>query len=286
MASACTNKRNVSRSDGGVSTPEDPASVVVSLPVVTSISPASPSSDETPNLQGTADSGTGVRVYLGPSCGGSPIGQSTAAQFSAGNLSITLSEDTTSTFSIKGYSSSGTTSLCGSRASYIYTEDSTAPASLTISSPASSPYTSGSTALNISGTCETGATVRLSGDASTSVTCTGGTFSTSVTKVSDGTYNFSLLQSDAAGNSSASSSLQWVLNSSMPPNVVVTSPASSPIINAAGLITISGTCVAGYTVRMSGDHAEDTTCTGGGTSHSLILNHQTGLTTTPLFKLI
>lgn len=71
-----------------------------------------------------------------------------------------------------------------------------------IKSPAINPYFSAEGVLTISGACETGATISLSGDGAGSTTCQASQFSLSLPKASDGDFNLSIIQVDQAGNSS------------------------------------------------------------------------------------
>ena len=78
-----------------------------------------------------------------------------------------------------------------------------------IVTPAVQPFLSAQAALAIAGACETGATVTLTGDGSTSTTtCLSSTFSFNLPKSSDGDYNLVVQQTDRAGNI-ASASLVW-----------------------------------------------------------------------------
>jgi hypothetical protein len=68
----------------------------------------------------------------------------------------------------------------------------------------------------------------------------------------DGTYNFTIGQTDAAGNTSGTTALQWVRDSTVPPNPVFIAPGASPYLANAPALVLSGTCVTGYTVNLSG----------------------------------
>lgn len=147
--------------------------------------------------------------------------------------------------------------------------DTSAPSAPTVTTPASNPYTSADTNLTIAGNCETGATVALSGSSSGNTTCSASAYSFSVTKNTDSTYNFSLAQTDAAGNSSGSTSFQWVRNTALPPSPTISSPASTPFYGSSTTITLSGDCVTGNTVQLSGANTQSMTCTSNSYSFSL-----------------
>ena len=130
-----------------------------------------------------------------------------------------------------------------------WTRDTVAPAILIISNPPTDPYTAGGN-LSVSGSCETGATVKVALDSTQSTTCIAGAFSMVINKAVDKTYNFNFSQTDAAGNTSPVEAQQWVRDSSVLPSPVITSPATSPFTSNTTDLTVSGTCVTGYTVKL------------------------------------
>mgnify|MGYP000169682110 CR=1 FL=1 len=77
-----------------------------------------------------------------------------------------------------------------------------------ISNPATNPYYSAASQISITGTCETGATVSLSGDGIGSTTCSSSQFTLVLPKAADGNYNIQVVQTDPAGNT-ASQSFVW-----------------------------------------------------------------------------
>jgi len=96
------------------------------------------------------------------------------------------------------------------------TLDTIAPAALTIAAPVSggpSAYsvTSAATTYTISGVCETGASIAMTGSATGSTTCAASAYSLAITPTAgNATFNFSLTQTDAAGNTSPAVTLQWI----------------------------------------------------------------------------
>lgn len=84
----------------------------------------------------------------------------------------------------------------------------TSVANPVISSPTTSPYLSAAAQITISGACETGATVSLSGDGTGSTTCANSHFSLNLPKSVDGLFNIQVVQTDPAGNT-ASQNLVW-----------------------------------------------------------------------------
>lgn len=147
--------------------------------------------------------------------------------------------------------------------------DTTAPSAPTISSPATSLYASGETSFTLSGGCETGATVVLSGDSNQTTSCGASTFSFVISKSNDGNYSFNISQTDAANNSSPSIPFQWTRNTVVgTPNI--TSPAASPYRTNASSLLISGTCSGINTILLSGDATNSTTCSSN--TYSFTIN--------------
>lgn len=144
-----------------------------------------------------------------------------------------------------------------------WTRDTIAPTPIVISNPPTDPYTAGGN-LTVTGSCESGATVYMTGSSVQNTLCSNGAFSFSVSKATDATYNFSFLQTDAAENSSTSETQQWIRDSSVLPAPVITTPSTSPYTSNTTSLVVSGTCVTGYTVTLSsGALASDVTSPAG-----------------------
>ena len=247
-----TDSAGNSSAPAGISWERDTG--IPAAPVVTS--PLSPwiSNSVGLTLVGTCESGAMVTVF----------GDASASQTcTSGGFSIGLSKSTDGNYSLS-LTQSDAAGNVSPGASFTWERDTTAPGAPGLTSPASSPFTSSDTLLTISGTCESGATVGLTGSATGSVICSSGAFSFSVSKSVDATYQFSLSQMDAAGNVSASTGLQWVRNSIIPTTPVVTSPASNPYYSPESSLTLTGTCSSGHTVEWSGSSSGTVACSGGG----------------------
>lgn len=173
--------------------------------------------------------------------------------FSAVNQSV----DGTYIFSI--YQSDQTTSTNSNSVSFTWLRDTVAPTTPTIVNPASSPYTSSGN-LTISGDCETGNTVNLAGSSSQWTTCAASTYSFTVVESVDSTYDYTVSQSDSAGNASATVALQWVRNSTLLTTPTITTPASSSITNNNSSETVAGGCTTDNTVTLTGSSNQSTTC--------------------------
>jgi VCBS repeat-containing protein len=139
--------------------------------------------------------------------------------------------------------------------------DSIAP-SVAISSPAANSYHQ--TALTLTGTCETGVNVDLSGDipANFSTACTAGTFSQLVNLSSgDGNKTITATQVDAAGNSAAVS--RTFIRDEVAPAIAKTAGVSPDFTRNNQPNAWSGTCEGNYTISVTGDETTSFACTAG-----------------------
>jgi hypothetical protein len=141
-----------------------------------------------------------------------------------------------------------------------WVRDTTAPTAPVISTPTTNPYSSGESSFNLTGTCEAGSTVTLSDGATTSTkTCTNNTYNFTISKTADGTYSYSLTQTDLATNTSAQTSFQWTRNGSNPPPTI-TVPSVNPYYSNQNSVSISGACNGTNTVYLGGFEQDSTTC--------------------------
>ncbi len=137
---------------------------------------------------------------------------------------------------------------------------------LAFTSPTANSYVGAS--FNVTGTCESGLTVQISGAGilpSTSTACTNGSFSAQLTTSSlDGTKTVTASQTDAAGNSGSTS--RNFLRDTLAPRLTIASPVNGTYV--AANITLTGTCEAGLTVNFSGtglSTASAVVCSSSGT---------------------
>ena len=134
----------------------------------------------------------------------------------------------------------------------MWTFDNLTPASVVVSSPLSNPYTSGDSAISISGSCETGATVAVVGDHTASTTCAGGSFIFSgIAKAVDASYVFNITQTDTATNASVATTFTWVRDTTIPGTPTITNFADNPHYTKTSPLTVAGACVSGNTVAVS-----------------------------------
>ena len=157
-----------------------------------------------------------------------------------------------------------------------FVKDTTAPA-LAFTAPAAN--TSAQTGVTITGTCEAGLTINLSGAGLSSpatTTCASGTFSQAIVfTAGDGTKAITIGQTDAAGNS-GTASINFVEDATAPV-LAFTSPAANT--SAQTGVTITGTCEAGLTINLSGaglSSPATTTCASGTFSQAIVFTSGDG----------
>ena len=163
------------------------------------------------------------------------------------------------------------TGLVSSEATFAVIVDQTDPSSPGLSTPNGGTATSSDNTLEIAGACEIGATVTLAGGDSQTASCTDGTFAFTVTQTDDGNYFYTVNQTDKAGNTPTATSVIWTRDSSpvssIPPTPTITTPSSRTVTTnvAGGTFTISGGCVDGNTMTLTGTTPPGPqTCGSGG----------------------
>ncbi|MBC7741002.1 MAG: VCBS repeat-containing protein, partial [Bdellovibrionaceae bacterium] len=103
-----------------------------------------------------------------------------------------------------------------------------------ILTPASNPFLSSTPSIDLSGSCESGATISLSGDGVGSTTCLNSTWAISFPKAIDGTYVINVNQTDPAGNT-AVTPITWIKSA------LLTAPTTTSLpVNTMIPISVSG----------------------------------------------
>ncbi len=178
-------------------------------PTLTGTSPASPSNDPLPKVQGAAEVGSTVDLYVTSGCTGTIASTGTAAQLAGPGIQIEATREGATSISAKITDAAGNLSVCSTPISYAH--DSVAPPAPTLS--ATDPVSgSNENSLRVKGTAEPGSVVRLFTDAA----CGGGPVATDLAAVLGGagigvsvadnsTTEFRATTTDAAGNASACS---------------------------------------------------------------------------------
>jgi arylsulfatase A-like enzyme len=105
----------------------DASSVAPTTPTLTATNPPSPANDNSPRVRGTAEPGSTVRLYKTAACSGAAAASGSAVEFASPGLSVSVPDDSRTTFRATATDAIGNTSGCSSD-SITYVEDSTAPA--------------------------------------------------------------------------------------------------------------------------------------------------------------
>lgn len=240
--------------------------VAPSAPAV--VSPSTPylSNTNVVTLNGSCESGATVEID------GASSSSTVCTASNTFSFSLSSSVDGTYNFTLKQIDLATNESAVSN---FDWTRDTVAPLAPVILSPASNPYNSDESSFSLSGSCEAGSQVSLSGDQVESQSCASGSFLFTLSKSVDGTYNYSLSASDLAGNVSSSVSFQWIRYTPQgtPPTPILSSPTPNPHLSNTNSIIIAGTCVSGNTVTLSGDVvAGDVTNPAGSLTTSCVSN--------------
>ncbi len=218
------------------------------------ISPPSPARDNSPKVSGTAEAGSTVEVFAPDGCTPSPAVTPTAAAFALG-VTVSVADDSTTTFSVDAVDAAGNRSACATAGTYVE-DDTPPPAPASLSSSPASP--SRVLAPRIKGSAQAGSTVVVYADPA----CQDGTDVASGTAAAFGSpglavtagpnsmTSFTARATDAAGNvSTCSDAFAYVEDELAPaaPAGFVLTPSSPANANDA---TLEGTAEAGSRVEL------------------------------------
>ncbi|MFT7579968.1 MAG: hypothetical protein ACI9MR_001635 [Myxococcota bacterium] len=224
-------------------------------PSLSGTSPASPSRlSTTPSVLGNvSENGLSVQLFYNANCSDAPTTTRDDAALSW-SIQATVATNSQTDFSAKARDAAGNLSGCSNSVRYIHDGQAPATPSITASEPASPNRVS--TTPDLSGSAETGATVRIyttsncAGTLAGSVVAIGGRFSgVTVNATANSTTTFYASATDAAGNASGCSAGFAYVHDSVGPNKPVltgttpTSPNNSSVspsiqgtVNASGLL--------------------------------------------------
>lgn len=134
------------------------------------------------------------------------------------------------------------------------------PPVLTRTSP-TSPILTNTNSVTWTGTCEGTYTISVTGNATQSFPCSSGSWSwTTPTITTDATYNFSLSQTDAAGNVSTALPLQWTRDQTPP---IFNHNRTSPETNNKSSLVFSGQCEGTNAIAITGAFTNTMSCSSG-----------------------
>ena len=234
---------------GNVSTASGTRTITVdttppAAPVFTSPADNSLQNTATVTLSGTAEAGATVEIFEATTSRGTTVA-------TGGTWSKTLSgvTDGTHTYTAKATDAAGNVSPAS--ASRTVKVDTTAPAKPAFTAPADNALL-GTSSPTLSGTAEAGATVEIfEGTTSRGTTvATGGTWSKTLTGVTDGAHTYTAKATDAAGNTSvASDARRSRVDTTAPAAPAITAPANGQQQNSR-TVNLAGTGEAGATIAV------------------------------------
>jgi hypothetical protein len=92
-------------------------------PQITDTDPNSPANDNAPEVKGNAAAGSTVWLYKNATCAGFPVAAGPATRFAAPGITVSLADNTTTSFRARARDAAGNLSPCSS--AFTYVEDST-----------------------------------------------------------------------------------------------------------------------------------------------------------------
>jgi hypothetical protein len=209
-------------------------STLPGIPTLTDADPNSPSSDNRPEIKGSAQSGTTVRLYTNAACTGTPVATGTASMFASPGLTVTVADDTTTSFYATATNAAGNTSGCSRPLRY--TEDSTAPDTTLASGPTG--LTNDATPTFAFSSSDPGAIFRCRVDAAPFVGCRSPHTTASLR---DGPHAFQVQAIDALGNPDGSPASRSFTIDTAPPETAITSGPSGSTTDPTPTFRFSST---------------------------------------------
>jgi predicted phage tail protein/sugar lactone lactonase YvrE len=210
------------------------AAATIASPTLSGTTPASPANDNAPLVTGNAPSGTTIRLYTNSTCTSAVAATGDADTFGSTGLPVSVPDDSTTTFWANATDGSSSVSGCSAN-SATYVEDSTPPATPSITSAPTSPGTGRNPSWSFTGDpsatfeCKLAQSLTVVSDWAP---CTSPVFYDLLGQP-DGTYTFSVRAVDAAGNRSTAATSTYTLDTTPPaaPSITSAPPASSSNAN-------------------------------------------------------
>ena len=178
-------------------------------PVLTDTDPDSPDSNNSPEVRGTAEALSTVRLYTNAACMAPSVVSGSVATFASAGLPVTVASDSSTTFYATATDSAGNVSDCSSGLTYV--EDSTPPDTIIDNGPAEGSTTTATTETFVFHATETGSTFVCMLDTGPVEACDSA--SKTYTGLTRGSHTFSVVATDPAGNTDSSAATRtWTIN--------------------------------------------------------------------------
>jgi WD40-like Beta Propeller Repeat len=190
-------------------------------PTLASSAPASPANDNTPEVVGSAEAGSTVRLYTNATCTSAVAATGTAAEFASPGLTVTVADDSTTALYATATNANGTSTCSSSTIAYV--EDSTAPQTTVTAGP--SGPTDDSTPTFAFSSDEAGSSFECRVDAGAWSACTSPATTASL---AEGGHTFGVRATDPAGNTDASpASRAFTVDTTAPDTTITSGPSGA-----------------------------------------------------------
>jgi subtilisin-like proprotein convertase family protein len=213
-------------------------------PALTATGPASPANDNAPEIKGSAELGSAVKLFTTSDCSGAPAATGTEVQLAGAGIAVSVPDDSTAAIRAVATDPAGNVSGCSAPISYV--EDSTALApTLTATDP---PSPANNNAPQVKGSAEAGSQVALftTADCSGSPAATGSAAELAGTGIAvsvpdDSTTEVRGVATDPTGNlSPCSGPITYVEATPDPPPPPDTTPPETTAITAKAKVKTKG----------------------------------------------
>ncbi len=195
-------------------------------PVITGSSPGSPANENNPQIRGTARADSKLALFTTADCSGTPVATGSPAEFASPGFSVSVADDSSTTYKAIAAYDDGQTSTCS--AGFTYVEDSTTP-DTTINSGPSGLTNNASPSFGFSSS-EGGSTFECKLDGGSFAPCTS---PKSYSGLADGAHSFEVRATDAAGNVDASPASRAFTVDTVAPSTTIDSGPSGLTNNAS-----------------------------------------------------
>lgn len=151
-------------------------------------------------------------------------------------------------------------------ANFTWVVDTAKPNSPLITNPVNASAITNESSQLIEGHCEKGLPIKIKGDLSADSICASSeTFSFITEKDKDGTYYYTIEQTDFAGNISVATLVTWIRDTLAPNSPTITNPKQNPYLARGNNVNLSGNCENPATVYLTGAETKSSPCSENGT---------------------
>jgi Concanavalin A-like lectin/glucanases superfamily len=179
----------------------------------------------------------------------SPAGQLTYT-CAASSFAFTVNKQMDATYVLSIFQTN-LANVDSASADLTWIRDTVEPAPVVLTNPAGSSIIT-SADLLVSGECETGSRILVSGAKPSTSACNAGIFSANVFADLDGTYAISVTQTDVAANVSTPKEFTWTRDSRTPSTPIISIPSQSPYTGTSRVLQMQGSCTPGLWVELGG----------------------------------